>query len=123
MTNENITNTKPTNSGINLQEVKPTNSGINLKETLNIPDYDPIKYPMPNEESAVRAYGLMYKMNLLGAGADKNMTSMLLRFYCDVNDYLMNNDQTLINGYTKNLIETLNKMKDYCKKTDNPLLK
>lgn len=123
MTNENITNTKPTNSGINLQEVKPTNSGINLKETLNIPDYDPIKYPMPNEESAVRAYGLMYKMNLLGAGADKNITSMLLKFYCDVNDYLMNNDQTLINVYTKNLIETLNKMKDYCKKTDNPLLK
>lgn len=117
MTNDNITNTNLSNDLSSGQEP------INIKEVLNIPDYDPIKYPMPNEESAVRAYGLMYKMNLLGAGADKNMTSMLLRFYCDVNDYLMNNDQTLTNGYTKNLIETLDKMKDYCKKTNNPLLK
>lgn len=96
---------------------------VSLKEALNVPDYDPIKYPMPNEESAIRAYGMMYKMNLLGAGTDKNITSMLLKFYCCVNDYLMNNKSNMSNGYASNLIESLNNLKEYCKKSNNPLLK
>lgn len=114
--NENITNT-------NLSNDLSSQGEINLKKTLNVPDYDPIKYPMPIEEDVIKSYNMMYKLQLVGSSIDKNLQALVMKMYIGINDYLMNNDDTLTNGYTKNLMESLNNLKEYCKKTDNPLLK
>lgn len=114
--NETITNT-------NLSNDLSSQGGINLKETLNVPDYDPVKYPMPIEEDVIKAYNMIYKLQLVSSSIDKNLLSLVMKMYIAINDYLMNRDDRLTNGYLKLLSESLNNLKEYCKKSNNPLIK
>lgn len=114
--NENITNT-------NISNDLSTQEGINLKETLKVPDYDPVKYPMPIEEDVIKAYNMIYKLQLVASSLDKNLQALVMKMYIAINDYLINKDDKLTNGYMKLIAESLNNLKEYCKKSNNPLIK
>lgn len=114
--NEIITNT-------NLSNDLSSQEGINLKETLKVPDYDPAKYPMPSEEDIIYAYNMMYKLQLVASSVDKNLQALVMKMYIAIYDYLINKEDRLTNGYMKLLSESLNNLKEYCKKSDNPLIK
>ena len=115
--NENITNTNTLSNDLSSM------GGINLKETLNVPDYDPIKYPMPKEDDVIIAYNMIYKLQLVSSSIDKNLQALVMKMYITINDYLVNRDDSLTNGYMKQLSESLNNLKEYCKKSKNPLIK
>lgn len=117
--NENITNTN-TNT---LSNDLSSQGGINLKETLKVPDYDPVKYPMPSEDDVIKAYNMIYKLQLVASSVDKNLQALVMKMYITINDYLLNRDDSLTNGYMKQLSESLNNLKEYCKKSNNPLIK
>ena len=114
--NETITNT-------NLSNDLSSQEGINLKETLKVPDYDPVKYPKPIEEDIINAYNMMYKLQLVASSVDKNLQVLVLKMYISIYAYLMNRDNSLTNGYMKIVSESLSNLKEYCKKSNNPLIK
>lgn len=92
------------------------NEEIDVKSALNIPKYDPKRFPPMSEKDMVEAYGMIYKLQLVSASYDKNLQTLVMKLYYAISKYITKDSNI------ETIKSAMDNIKNYCKEIKSPLL-
>jgi len=109
---------------INAETLNEAMSPAEIAKHLNILPRDKEKYPDWPKERMEEAARFLWKMNLLAANVDGNLSSLIWEMYIILSDFMKDelNDENIDKGLT-DLAKNLVRLKSYLLQSDNPLFR
>lgn len=94
-----------------------------LKDIMNVPEYDPVKYPKLNDTQMQEAGLFLYQMSLIGSSTDKNLQNLLWHVYLHMSNVIKETGRKTEEERHDVLIKSLKNLREYVKTSGNPIFK